>query len=528
MVASALLAGVLALATRDAGESSSATGPSDATPTTPPSTRSTTTTVPATTTTTEPLPPTAGLRLEKIRTITATDETGPLSPKSIVASGTGGGFAPKKIYNHNVTAFDAHGEFLGTIPDTVELARFGITGFPAGTVQGGPVELAFSPDRTKAYTSNYSMYGPGFGHRGDDTCSPASGVDPSFVYRIDVASHTIDQVIQVGSVPKYVATTPDGRYVLVTNWCTYDLSVIDVATGREVQRLPMGEYPRGIAVSPDSRTAYVAIMGETEIKAVDLATFTVGTFADVGRGPRHIVTSPDGAFLYVTLNKEGRLAKVDARTGAVVGTVATGSAPRSMDISADGQSLYVVNYESSTVSKVTTADMAEVQELATGHHPIGVTYDRGTGRVWVACYGGEIEVFEFVIDLERYRQADHKIGRVGEVRRSGNEGTARFWGRIRGLPGPAGTYPFTVTDSRLVFGTPVAGAARWFLDHFEGSFDCKVTDDGTIVTHREAYRFKRPWRWLAEPLLRRWLERDTAAEMLRFKSLLDGDETTAR
>ena len=30
----------------------------------------------------------------------------------------------------------------------------------------------------------------------------------------------VDQVIQVGLVPKYVATTPDGRYVLVSNWCS--------------------------------------------------------------------------------------------------------------------------------------------------------------------------------------------------------------------------------------------------------------------------------------------------------------------
>jgi hypothetical protein len=84
MVASALVAGVLALATRDA-PASSASGPSDATSTTSPTTSSST----ATTATGEPLPPTAGLRLEKVRTITATGETGPLSPKSIVASGTG-------------------------------------------------------------------------------------------------------------------------------------------------------------------------------------------------------------------------------------------------------------------------------------------------------------------------------------------------------------------------------------------------------------------------------------------------------
>lgn len=131
-------------------------------------------------------------------------------------------------------------------------------------------------------------------------------------------------------------------------------------------------------------------------------------------------------------------------------------------------------------------------------------------------------VFEFVLDLERYRQADHKIGKVGDVTRTGDTGTTTFRGRIRGLPGPSGTYPFTLTESRLVFGSPIAGPARWFLD-FEGSFDCEVTDEGTVVRHREAFSFKAPWRWIAEPLLRRWLEADTAAEMVRFKELIERD-----
>jgi YVTN family beta-propeller protein len=302
--------------------------------------------------------------------------------------------AQNMIYNHTVTVFNSDGEWITTIPDTVKLADFGITGYPEGTVKGGPVELAFSPDKKKAYTSNYSMYGPGFSHEGHDTCDPSSNIDTSFVYRIDVGTNTIDQVIPVGKVPKYVATTPDGKYVLVTNWCSYNLDVIDVATHKVVKELEVGAYPRGIAISPDSVTAYVAIMGSTQIKVVNLGSFEVTSFKGVGSGPRHIVISPDGDYLYVTLNAEGRVAKIDAHTGEVIKKVATGSAPRSMDISADGESLYVVNYESSTVSKVTTDDMNEVQELRTAYHPIGITYDRKTGRVWVACYSGEIEIFD--------------------------------------------------------------------------------------------------------------------------------------
>ena len=130
------------------------------------------------------------------------------------------------------------------------------------------------------------------------------------------------------------------------------------------------------------------------------------------------------------------------------------------------------------------------------------------------------DVFEFVLDLERYRQADHKIGPVKAIERNGNSGTVTFAGRIRGLPGPSGTYPFTLTESRLQFTSPVAGPARWFLD-FEGTFDCERAGDQTLVTHREMFAFKRPWRWIAEPLLRRWLEADTAEEMVRVKELVE-------
>ena len=84
------------------------------------------------------------------------------------------------------------------------------------------------------------MYGAGFGPEGDDNCSPASGYDDSYIYRIDTETLAIDQAIKVGAVPKYVAVTPDDTTVLVTNWCTYDLSVIDVATAQEIHRIPIG------------------------------------------------------------------------------------------------------------------------------------------------------------------------------------------------------------------------------------------------------------------------------------------------
>jgi len=142
------------------------------------------------------------------------------------------------------------------------------------------------------------------------------------------------------------------------------------------------------------------------------------------------------------------------------------------------------------------------------------------GEATVTVTVSPSEVFDFVLDLRRYRQADRKIGRIGPTNRTGDHGTVRFAGCIKGLPGPTGTYPFTATASRLEFGSPIAGPARWFLD-FKGTFDCESTRAGTVVTHREVFTFKPPWCWFAEPLLRRWLQDDTAKEMERFKDLIE-------
>ena len=93
------------------------------------------------------------------------------------------------------------------------------------------------------------MYGADFGPEGSDNCRGPGGLSPSYLYRINIASLAIDGVAQVGMVPKYVAVTPDDRYVLVSNWCSYDLSVVDRATFKEIRRIPLGAYPRGIAVN---------------------------------------------------------------------------------------------------------------------------------------------------------------------------------------------------------------------------------------------------------------------------------------
>ena len=318
------------------------------------------------------------------------------------------------MYRHTVTVYDDEGSLLKTINDRIDFADFGRP--ELGVARGAPVEAAPTSDGQFVYVSNYAMYGPGFGAEPSDSCGN-TGWDNSFLYRVDTASLEIDQVIEVGAVPKFLAVSPDDRWIVVSNWCSFDASIVDVASGEEVARIDMGRHPRGVAISSDSSTAYITQMGGSRIAKVNLndlvppiivatshdggayttdwdTNLEIEWLNDVGNGPRTALLSPDDSALFVTLNSDGTVVKLDADTGEVLDEVRTGAAPRSMAISGDGEALYVVNYNSDTLSKVLTESMEEVQELPVADKPIGITIDPASSDVWVSAYSGVLEIYE--------------------------------------------------------------------------------------------------------------------------------------
>lgn len=317
---------------------------------------------------------------------------GTISPKSVLASDSGLISAQNMMYNHSVTIYDANkGELIATVADSVVLSDFGFKQY-SGTYKGAPVEGAYSPDGKYLYFTNYAIYGKGFNKEGHDVCSPASGFDTSFLSRINLTTEKIDAVFPVGSVPKVVKVTPNNKYILVSNWCSYTVTVISVDSGKTVKSIKIGRYPRGIAISDDSQYAYVAEMGGSNIHRIDLSNFSK-TLVPVGSNPRAVVISPDGTKLYVTMNISGKVQAWDLVGNRTIKSVKTGEAARSLDISSDGSALFVVNFKSDTVSKVRTSDMKVIQTIKVCNEPIGVTYDSSTNRTWVACYGGALKVF---------------------------------------------------------------------------------------------------------------------------------------
>ncbi len=295
------------------------------------------------------------------------------------------------MYRHTVTLYDENGNLLSTIPDQVDLKAFGFIEYEGDSYLGGPVEAVFSHNGNYLWVSQYQMYGKGFNNPGCDACN-GSGYDPSFVYKINTASGQIDNVIKVGSVPKFMQISKDESVIVVTNWSSGDVSIIDVESEQEVKRVKVGAHPRGVAISSDASVAYVTVMGSTKVAAIDLDSYEVSYIEGMGRSPRHLVLTANDSILYVAANSSNEIIRYDISSAAKT-VCHTRSGPRTMIMSPDEKYLYAVNYFDNSFSKIRTDSMTIVEHVKTGTKPIGITANWAESELWVACYSGEIEIF---------------------------------------------------------------------------------------------------------------------------------------
>ncbi len=315
---------------------------------------------------------------------------GGLSPKSVVHSGTGLFFAQNMMYSHTVRVYNRDYELVKIISDKIKPKDFGIDTIE-GSLIGSPVEVAFSHKGKYAWVSNYNMSGDKFTFPGCDSCH-SDKYDKSFLYKINTETLLIEEIIAVGAVPKYVAVSPNDKYVLVSNWSSGDISIVDVEKSKEIKRVKAGRFPRGIVVDSKSEFAYATVMGGTNVLKIDLADFSTTWIKNVGRGPRHLCISSDDSMLYVSLNTEGKIAKIDLHDGTIE-KLACGGSPRSMVITPDDKFLYVVNYSVDKLSKVDLQEFKVTEQHVTKDLPIGITFDSENNEVWVACYSGVLMIY---------------------------------------------------------------------------------------------------------------------------------------
>jgi len=89
----------------------------------------------------------------------------------------------------------------------------------------------------------------------------------------------------VGTSPTGVAFSPDGSKAYVSNYNSNTVSVINTATNAVSATINVGSVPAGVSFSPDGSLAYVANYSSATVSVIDTATNTVSATVNVGNGP---------------------------------------------------------------------------------------------------------------------------------------------------------------------------------------------------------------------------------------------------
>lgn len=183
-----------------------------------------------------------------------------------------------------------------------------------------------------------SVNGPMAAHDGLDRPVLELGSAPGFPIVVEVAVHK-------GPISG-IATSPDGTRLLVTNYGSDSVSVIDTHTCRVVETVAGLDEPFAIAAGGDR--AYVSAVSAAydSIGVIDLPTGTVVATHPVALSVTDLAVSPDGRQVYISRNaaRGADVAALDTTTGDVEAldiATAPGTTTACVRVSPDGGRLYV-------------------------------------------------------------------------------------------------------------------------------------------------------------------------------------------
>ncbi len=190
--------------------------------------------------------------------------------------------------------------------------------------------------------------------------------------------------ITVGEFPMEVAFSPDGSRAYVSNFVGDTVSVIDTATDAVIATVPVALRPTGVSASPDGARVYVVSGVTNRISVIDTASNAVGaTITTPTSLSDNIVFHPvasQGRAYAVGLD---RVLVIDTVANTVLDTIMLGGFVTNLAISADGSLLYVTRMFDDFVSVIDTADNTLRGGFGVGHLPDDIVVGGDGTRIYV-------------------------------------------------------------------------------------------------------------------------------------------------
>lgn len=188
-----------------------------------------------------------------------------------------------------------------------------------------------------------------------------------------------------GNWSKVVRVHPSGQFVLVSNWHSHDVSIINIenpANPYLVKQLPAGESPRGIAFSHDGKTALITgfysgnIIEIGKTASGDLEVVNVGEKFDhpnYSGNLRDILPDPKNSDLFWISNLGRNLILCYSLSNRqFLQSVLVGKSPNSLAFDEDGR-LLVSCRGSNAILVMDTSELISIGRSAiTGQKPTGL------------------------------------------------------------------------------------------------------------------------------------------------------------
>lgn len=209
---------------------------------------------------------------------------------------------------------------------------------------------------------------------------------------------------------------PSGELAYVTNEDSQNLSVIDTRTDSLIATIPVGTRPRGVKVSPDGRTVYVALSGSPKcppsmpdaeceklkadktkdgIAEVDVIGRRVRRVLPGGSDPEQFDISRDGSRLYISNEDAGTASLVDLKSGTIDTTVSVGAEPEGVRISPNGKLVYVTAESDTSIRVLDAATGAVKARIKVDRRPRDVAFTPDGKRAYATAeVGGTVSVID--------------------------------------------------------------------------------------------------------------------------------------
>lgn len=262
--------------------------------------------------------------------------------------------------------------------------------------------------------------------------------DPSAVAIIDTRTDEIIRLMDTGPLPKMIATSPDGKYIAISQWGDNTVGIIDIQSDdpwqwkykslaivdqklklnfsltQQIDRDNVSGYClRGTAFTPDNHYLLVGCMqGAEGIAIIDLHTMeykgrVLGTMPNV----RHIIIR--NGYLYLSINRTGYIQRIpldtflsaipnmqDKKTHLTGWTnCKVGDGARTIEMSADGKYIFAACNVASALYVVDAHAMTPLLHIPVDSYPVGLDvqgkYVFTTSQGRSNGGGNAVDIFEF-------------------------------------------------------------------------------------------------------------------------------------